>query len=327
MASIQKTERGYRAQVAIRGVRESSTFRTKREAEAWASSRESALREQAKKAPAERHTLGELLIRYRDEVSITKRGERWEIIRINRFLTASPDLAKKLLADLAPEDFAAWRDARLREVSAGSVIREIGQIAAALEMARREWRWIDHNPLSDVRKPPQPRHREVVISGKQIRAMLRALGYSPGRRPAEQRHMVALCFLVALRTGMRAGELCGLTWDRVARDHVVLLVTKTVPRRVPLSRRAVMLLERARGWDERLVFGLRVETLDALFRKYRARAGLAGFTFHDARHTAATWMARKVDVLDLCKIMGWSNTKQALTYYNPSASDLAARLD
>lgn len=69
------------------------------------------------------------------------------------------------------------------------------------------------------------------------------------------------------------------------------------------------------------------QSLDANFRKYRARAGLSGFTFHDTRHTAATMLSHKVDVLTLCKIFGWSNTSQALTYYNPTASDIARRLN
>jgi integrase len=81
-----------------------------------------------------------------------------------------------------------------------------------------------------------------------------------------------------------------------------------------------------RGWDQELVFGVQSQTLDTLFRRARDRAGLAGFTFHDARHTACTRLARKVDVLDLCKIMGWVRTTQALSYYNPKASDIARRL-
>ena len=84
-----------------------------------------------------------------------------------------------------------------------------------------------------------------------------------------------------------------------------------------------------------LVFGLPPQTLDALFRKYRARAGLSGFTFHDARHTAATWIAGRMNssgipaqqaLLDMCKAFGWSDTSRALTYYNPSAADIARRM-
>jgi integrase len=135
-----------------------------------------------------------------------------------------------------------------------------------------------------------------------------------------------VAFLVALRTGMRAGELCGLTWDRVREDFCVLPVTKTRPRHVPLTQKALRLIEQMRGFDDSLVFGLKSQTLDALFRKYRARAGLSGFTFHDARHTAATWLALKLDVMDLCKAFGWSNPKQAMAYYNPTASDIARRM-
>ncbi len=83
-----------------------------------------------------------------------------------------------------------------------------------------------------------------------------------------------------------------------------------------------------RGWDASSVFGLKSQTLDALFRKNRKRADLSGFTFHDARHTAATRLAmsRKVDALQLCKIFGWKNPKQSLAYFNPTASQIAALL-
>ncbi|MDR0735788.1 MAG: hypothetical protein LBF51_02965 [Zoogloeaceae bacterium] len=73
-----------------------------------------------------------------------------------------------------------------------------------------------------------------------------------------------------------------------------------------------------------------------LTRKYRERAGLSGFTFHDARHTAATWIAGRMRssgipaqqaLLDMCRMFGWSNTSRALTYYNPSAADIARRME
>jgi integrase len=61
-------------------------------------------------------------------------------------------------------------------------------------------------------------------------------------------------------------------------------------------------------------------------RKAKGKAGIEGVTFHDSRHTAATWLAPRMDVLDLCKMFGWSNPKQAMTYYNPTASQIAARI-
>ena len=78
--------------------------------------------------------------------------------------------------------------------------------------------------------------------------------------------------------GRRAMRACV---SRVFGDHALLPVTKTKPRSVPLSRKAIRTIERMRGWDDELVFGLKPSTLDAMFRKYRERAGLSGFTFHD----------------------------------------------
>lgn len=68
------------------------------------------------------------------------------------------------------------------------------------------------------------------------------------------------------------------------------------------------------------------QTVDALFRRARDRAGLSGFTFHDARHTAATRLAGKLDVLTLCKVFGWTNPAQAMAYYNPSPGEIARRM-
>ena len=73
-------------------------------------------------------------------------------------------------------------------------------------------------------------------------------------------------------------------------------------------------------------------TADALFRKVRENAGLDGFTFHDARHTAATRIGRtvgqqgKLSFPEFCKVFGWRDPKHALVYVNPTASDLAGKM-
>ncbi|MDR1648308.1 MAG: site-specific integrase [Zoogloeaceae bacterium] len=309
-------------------------FRTKREADAWAAQTETGFREENDILPGERFTLADALKRYRDEVSPSKRGERWERIRISAFL-ADPGFPASLpLSAVTTPLLAAWRDERLKSVSPGTVIREFGLLSAVFEAARREWQWISVNPVKDVKKPSAPDHRERVITLQEIRAMLRAMGYSGKVRMIT--HTVAVCFLLALRTGMRAGELCGLTWSNVHDGYCRLPVTKTKPRDVPLTKKSMRLIERMRGWDDILVFALKPQTLDALFRKYRARAGLSGFTFHDTRHTAATWIAGRMNssgipaqqaLLDMCKMFGWKDTSRALTYYNPSAADIARRME
>ena len=46
-----------------------------------------------------------------------------------------------------------------------------------------------------------------------------------------------------------------------------------------------------------------------------------------AKGYAVDRMAQVLHVLDLCKVFGWTNTGRALTYYNPTGSDIAARLN
>lgn len=327
MASFTQTAKGWRAQLFVKGQRDSGTFPTKKEAQQWAGAREAELRQAVLKGEGSVKTLADAMDRYGEEVAEKHRGWRNELVRLNAFKGQKGFPARKKLADVTSDDLGRWRDARLAVNARGSVLRDMTLLSSVFETARVEWKWISVNPMKDVRRPAEPDHRERVISPREVLAMCHALGYRGGPvRSVGQ--AVAVCFLAALRTGMRAGELCGLEWSDVFPAHCRLHITKNGSARdVPLSRRARAHIEKMRGYDDTLVFGLKSQSLDAMFRKYRQRAGLAGFTFHDSRHTAATMLARKVNALDLCKMFGWKNTKMALVYYNPSAADIAARLD
>lgn len=324
MASIAKTVKGYRAQLCIKGVRDSKTFRTLREANAWSAARETALRSDAGKTPGERHTFKDALTRYIEEIVPKKRGEKAERVRVGRMIHSPHIRLDKPMGEIDETDIVLFRDARLREVSPGSVLREIALLSALFEIARTEWKWVVRNPVKDVRKPSKPAHRERVISFRETRAMLRSLGYSKQCRTTTG--AVAYAFLLALATGMRAGEICKLTWAQDKRSYLSGVGTKTGTRDVPLSRSARRLLDRLKGWDSTLVVNVSESTLDALFRRHRVRCGLSGFTFHDSRHSAATRIAGKVDVLTLCKIFGWSSPVMAMVYYNPTAAEISKRL-
>jgi len=324
MATPTKTAQGtWRIQIEIKGVRDSATFTTKREAVDWGQRRTLELRDS--RPAGQKTTLREVMRRYATEVSPGKRGKHWELVRLQAF-ESHPLPLDKPISELTPVHLSAWRDARMQEVSRGSVLRDISLLSSVLETARRDWGLIQANPMRDVRKPAQPGHRERIISLGEICGMLRALGYER-ERVTTVRQSVAQCFLLALSTGMRAGELCGLGWSDVFQTHVHLTMTKNGKSRdVPLTPVAQRIVRRMRGWDDVSVFGLTPQTLDAMFRKYRDRSGLSGFVFHDARHTAATRLAKQLHVLELCKVFGWSDPKMAMVYFNPDVTDLAQKL-
>lgn len=328
MATPKKTAQGtWRVQLEIGGVRDSGTFDTKREADDWNARRSMELRTEGKSGPGTNKTLLDLLRQYGEEVTPKKRGNAKETIRLKAFedQDAHPLPLKKKAHEVTSDDLGRWRNARLNITRPSSVLRDMGLMSSVFEHAKTEWKWVKHNPMRDVRRPQTNEHRDRVITGVETRKMLRQLGHGETVRSMQQ--AVAAAFLMALGTGMRAGEICALRWVDVRRDFVVLQMTKTGARReVPLGPMARAVIERMRDWDKELVFGLQVATLDAAFRKARGRAKLKGFTFHDARHTACTHLAQKINVLDLCKMMGWVKTSQALTYYNPKASDIARRI-
>jgi integrase len=331
VATPKKNATGrWAVQIEIAGQRESGTFDTKREADAWAQRRSTELREIKTSPLGDHKTLLQALREYADKVSPTKRGGDKEIIRLHAFEGAAhaPMALKKKVTAITSDDLTAWRDARLKVTARGSVLRDMTLLSHVFEVMRRDWRWTTTNPMRDVTRPQEPDHREVIITGPQIRKMLRQLGWRGSKQPVRTvSQAVAVCFVVALMTGMRAGELCALEWPDIKEHHARLHTSKSGKGRdVPLTKAAKRTIELMRGFDDVLVFGLSSQTLDALFRRNRDRAGLDGFTFHDARHTAATNIAAKVHVLDLCKIFGWSNTKRALTYFNPKMSDLARRM-
>lgn len=332
MATPKKTPQGtWRIQIEVGGVRDSGTFDTKREADEWAARKRIELKAVSKGGPGANETLLSTLRRYADEVTPGKRGHVKELIRLKAFEDPKKHAhlpLKKLIQAVTSDDIGKWRNHRLTLNSRGSVLRDLGLLSGVMTTAKEEWKWIKSNPVHDVSKPPSPEHRKRLISGPEIRAILRELGYRRGEvRSVSQ--AAAHAFLLALFTGMRAGEICGLRWTRVRPDYVILVADETKTgksRDVPLSKGARRVIARMKAWDQHTAFGIKAPTLDALFRRARDRAGLSGFTFHDSRHTACTRLARKIDVLDLCKMMGWVKTTQALTYYNPKASDIAGRL-
>lgn len=276
MATPKKTAEGtWRVQMQVKGQRIGQTFATKREADDWIAKKRLDSRLQSSGMIGTIKTMADALDRYAKEVTPNKRGWRAEGIRLQAIAKHEKFPVNIKLHDLTTQDLAAWRDARLKQVARGSVLRDMVVIGNVLEVARREWGWIAINPMKDVRKPAEPDHRERIITGLEIRKMLRALKWSRKKPVRAISQAVANCFVAALQTGMRAGELTELKWCDVREDYCILHAgsTKTGKgRQVPLTPEARRTFERMRGFDDEKVFGLKAQSLDAMFRKYRERA-------------------------------------------------------
>ncbi|HTI17694.1 MAG TPA: site-specific integrase [Trinickia sp.] len=329
MATYRKRGSTWRVEIAKKGVRLSATFETKAEGVAWATEKEAELGRAAPAAVASNtKTLVEAIIRYGEEVSPTKKGERWERLRLAVFRDI--EWAGERISRIAPDQIAQWRDKRLKLVKPSTVNRELNLMSALFEHARREWKWLAVNPVRDVKRPTNPRPRDRRISVNEENTMLEHLGYERGQVPVTLQQHLAAAFLLALETGMRQGEILGLTWERVflKQRYVRLEDTKNGEgRNIPLSSAAVRLLE-LQPTSERdgRCFPVASASADASWRKARKKAKIADLKFHDSRHEAITRLAQKLDVLDLARMIGHRDPRSLMIYYNATATELASRL-
>ncbi|NLC24177.1 MAG: site-specific integrase [Oxalobacter sp.] len=326
MASYIKRGKTWRVFIAKCGVRKSGTFKTKAEAVAWATQEEADIL-LGKHEQYQDRTFFDLLERYAATVSVKKRGGRWESSRIAAI--QQDKLARVLCRELGARHFAQWRDEKLARVSPASVNRYMNILSHVCHVAVNEWQWLEENPLKTVRRPPQPKPRDRRISSEEIDRIILASGYKHDQSPETSRERVGAIFLFAIETATRAGEIVKMQWKDVDIERRVVFLPETKngsSREVPLSTEAIRILRQILQ-DKGNVFRITVSNLGNVFRQLKARAMIDELHFHDTRHEAITRLARKLDVLDLARMVGHRDLKQLMVYYNATAEELAKRLD
>lgn len=326
MATVRRIGKTWHVEVRIKGKSARKSFPTKIEAQSWGIEKEKEFHRGNDIIHGK--TVGDAFDRYAREVTPSKKGARWETIRLEK-------LQRSRLADiqmniLCPDDIRQWMTAAGETLSPASVLRELQIISAVCERARQEWHWLERNPCKEVRKPKKPPPRDRRISQSEIDQILLALQYDEKDPVVNNRQGIAVAFLFSLETAMRQGEIWGMTWENIHIDQkfVTLPDTKNGYKRdVPLSTRAIELIEKMRGGDDTgRVFKSNQDSCGAMFRRSLKLAEIKDLTFHDARHEACTRLARKLDMLDLARMIGHRDPRSLMIYYNPTASEIADRL-
>lgn len=328
MASIRPEKGKWRVFIAKKGVRRTRTFQSKAMAEVWANRTEAEIEAESLGEIHQYKTFGDALDRYFEEVSPHKKSYRWEKIRYNA-LKKLP-FCNVLLKHFNASHVAEYRDTRLNQVQSSTVNRELNFISAIFTRAMKEWQWVKANPVLMIKRPSNPRHRDRRISEEEISALLHQLGYKEGSKPHSKSAEIGFLLLIALETALRKGELLSLKWNDVYLSQRFVTVRNSKngdTRDVPLSIRAVELLTVLQSGDEGFVFSVLPGTADTLFRKAVKRAGIENLHFHDSRHEAISRLARKLDVLDLARMVGHRDPRSLMVYYNATASEIASRLD
>lgn len=338
MATYRKTGGGWRAEIAVRGARESKVFATKAQAAAWAAERETVLRRQAETGIVTGKTLADAATRYEKEVSVHKRGHMWEAKRlawICAYRIDEKNLGSRPLVELTPDLLGRFRDMRLAgtpgipPITGASFNRDLNLLSHVLRTAAREWKWIPESPTKDVRRPKNSLPRDRLISSDEIERLCTNLNFN-FQPISSKKQAVGAAFLFAIETAMRESEICGLTKLDIDGPVAHLRMTKNgTARDVPLSKKAREILSclPEPENDDSPLFMLTASSLSTLFRVARDQCMIDGLTFHDTRHEAITRLAKKLSVLDLARMVGHKDLRMLQIYYNETAASMAARLD
>jgi len=196
--------------------------------------------------------------------------------------------------------------------------RELALLSHLLRLAHDEWNALAEVPRIRRLEEPQGRLRWLDPDEE-----ARLLSECRGSRNAQ---LFAITIL-ALETGMRQGEVFGLTWERVdfSRGVIQLEVTKSGRRREILMRQIVndVLSALSGARHGRLwTHGAR-----HAFEAAVARARIDNFRFHDCRHHFASWFVMRGGSLAALKVLlGHSNFQMTLRYAHLAPDHLRAEM-
>lgn len=294
---------------------------------------------------------------------------RWSKVDRNRWRThiAGSPLAALALVEVRPKDVRAWLEGMMgkrkpngRPLSRQTITHAFNLVRKALADAAADER-IGANPAAGVAVPKRAEKRDAdpwtYLSAEEVAAV----------ESCETMPEVArLLFTVAIRTGLRAGELWALRWGAVALEGpapvvVVRASHKGAPKngkvqRVPLLPAARVAFERlreladdtapdalvfptstgvqrSRGDDARWLPESGGKGKPLRWHGYRAMAGInRDVRFHDLRHTFAshlvmgTWTAAPLPLAEVRALMRHGSVAMTERYAHLAPEHLHARI-
>jgi integrase len=325
MATIRLRDSG-KWQVIVRSVGLkpiSRTFRNHADAKKWANQTEAQIERGDLPSGFDvlrRTSLGSLLEKYRDTVTIGKKGKGKETALINALLRNQ--FTTLSLSALTPQHFADYRDFRVRTVRPATINRALAILNQVYRLARSEWGIPVQNPLTGLRRPKADRPRERRL---QIGEWEDLLAAADKARNKTVRPIIEF----ALETGMRRSEILAIKWADCNFSNSVLHipVTKTdTPRTIPLSSNAISILQRQNG--NYCPFPTTLYAFDMAWKRLIKRSGLVNFHFHDLRHEAISrFFEFGLNVPEVSLISGHKDYRMLARYTHLRAEAIATKLN
>lgn len=283
---------------------------------------------------------------------------------IARIRACFPRLLKMKLHEITAWQVEKWRAKRIKAGRARATVnKDIATLRAALAKAQ-QWGHLEAHPLKGLKplkddasarvrflSPEEEERLMAALCGREedlraerdsANAWRRDRGYPelPDLRAVEFADYLRPMVLLSLNTGLRRGELFNLEWADVDLPGGLLTVrgegAKThQTRHIPLNTDAKNVLAAWRGQvaGPGLVFrspkgGRRFDNVNKAWRAVLKRAKVAGFRWHDMRHTFASRLVQAgVDLNTVRDLLGHSSIAMVLRYAHLSPEVKAAAVE
>ncbi len=265
---------------------------------------------------AKKRTFEELQDRYMREHSRVQKSPESTIRDESSFKHLSAFFGGLTLAELTPARISEYKSLRRNEkAKTATLAKELELLRHALNLAVREWEWLERNPFEKVKIDKAYNKVERWITFEEEQRLLDA-------SPVWLKEIITF----ALNTGMRRNEVLSLQWPEVDlfRRTATLLKTKNKEKRtVPLNQTVLELLK-VKGKVRSIsgfVFSGKAHTkiigrnLLRAFYSARETAKLADVRFHDLRHTFATRLVQSgIDLYVVKELLGHKTITMTMRY-------------
>ena len=315
MAYIRKRLGKWQCVIRVKGKPPTTkTFLIKKDAKLWGKKTElHFFREDNDIQKSDYPLFKECLERYRDEVVIYKRSRIMETKLISYLLKESFVNYKLNFVD--SRVVALYRDQALKTLKSSSVRRRLAIVSHMYTIAKKEWGYKIENPVLNIRKPKSPEPRNRRFTNDELTKLIKGNRASPKLR---------LIIQIALETAMRQGEILRVKPEDINGNTLFIPIAKTKPRTIPLTLKAMSLLNNAE-----LPFNITGNALSKQFKKLCDHYGIEDAHFHDLRRQSLTnfMLERNLSVAETMMIAGHSDPKMLLrTYNNLKVEDVAKKL-
>ena len=266
--------------------------------------------------------LKDVLERYRDNITVNKKGAKQETYKINKLMRNK--IAKSPLAKITPMKIAQFRDS-LKDYSEPATINKyITLISVAIRTATNEWGiYLPTNPTDKIKRLKEPESCDLRLEPGEEAKLLQYATRS-------KMYWLEAIIIVALELGARQGELFRLNADDVDLNKATALLRDTkngADRKIGLSPKAVESLRSLPAFSvDKRFFPTHTEQFKFYWKQLQRWTELKHINFHLFRHEWASRMFEKGwDISAVATQGGWRDWKSLRKYTHIKAEHLAEK--